>query len=236
MESSLARDRLTPISVVPTGLGSECYESGLHCEEVRQLALGLGLNLETPSGAEDFGRIREMARHGFHRPLGWELDPDEVEHYWKDFEPANLFGVLHVIVARNRSTGGLSGYAYYQLRANGDVYLRELAACPPDPADKIRHAGAVLLANSLAHAWDAGQRGLATLCVLETQRRAPLAFEARWRDPVSYYRALGYRIVEAGDVGYTSDGETLAAGSSWLFSGIRDALDATRSRIARRPG
>ena len=84
--------------------------------------------------ASDFPGIARFARSSFHVPRGWYRHRCNRCHY----DPAWLASHRHLhlsVILCEGPNGRLCGYAYYQLRPDGDVYLKELAANPPDRSE-----------------------------------------------------------------------------------------------------
>ncbi len=173
-----------------------------------------------PVKARDFVLIKQITANSFPIPKNWTLRKDLTGHYEVDFPRNTQLGQMHVIVAEN-TRNKVAGYAYYQFRQNGDMYLRELAAQPHDKRDKVPLAGTLLLGAALKHALFYGCVGQATLNIHRPDRYARLESEnpgKEW-DLVRYYEKWGYRV-QPNAVGYRSDGSNRRNGDIWMVADI----------------
>ena len=155
-------------------------------------------------------------------------------HYRPGWRPDPAIGAMHIRVAED-GRGRVVAYVYYQTRPEGELYLREIAAGPPDWGAKVPYAGTTLLGYALEDAWERGLRGQATLNVLGPHRVASDAAggRTRWRDPVAYYERFGYEV-QAGVRGRLADGSLGYAEDTWMSGAIgvvlRNVLAALRGR------
>ncbi len=195
---------------------------------VEDLARRLGLMIR-PAVEGDLSKVEALARSSFPIPT-WLFDyPENRVHYHPTWDPERPAGRVRILVAENRR-GGLAAYAYDQIRHDGDVYLRELAAVPPDPRDRVVGAGTLLLHSVLDRALRAGCRGLATLSVIGPHRDADASQMVGWRDPVTYYRQFGYRIGNPQN-GYTDAEPDAHPGVTWMTVRPITAHRRTRTHL-----
>ncbi len=180
----------------PSGAQRSSEPRAGHRGAVDVLARRLSLRLRA-AAPDDFVAIRAIAQTSYPVPDWLFSMPENTAHYDPAFRRSAPAGEVHVCVAELQAVpGALVGYVYVQLRHNGDCYLRDLAARPPAPLSALRGTGTLLVAAAMATALEAGCRSRATLNVLMDHRGdRPLPDPpGRWRDPVGFYRRLGYRV------------------------------------------
>ena len=185
--------------------------------------------------ASDFPGIARLARSSFLVPRGWYRHRCNRCHY----DPAWLASHRHLrlsVILCEGPNGRLCGYAYYQLRPDGDVYLKELAANPPDRSNKVRSTGTLLLQYVLAKALDEGCRGRATANVLAEQRATGSRRETSLnRDPFGFYTRFGFADLD--EAGYTVTGDRRHPEDTWLAADLQEAYHLTLMYLAKlQPG
>jgi hypothetical protein len=176
----------------------------LACARQRGLVLREVLPADLPA-------VERLARSSFPAPRGWAERPENLARYRPGYPRITPQGVLNVIAA-GTARHRLAGHAYFQWRPNGDVYLCELAARPPDPADRVRLAGTLLLGFLIGASLEQGCRGLATLNVQAAHRGGADG----GADPVPFYERLGYVVQPAAAGGYTVSGKPRRPGDVWM--------------------
>jgi hypothetical protein len=176
----------------------------------------------------DLPAVERVARSSFPAPHGWAERPENLARYRPGYPRITPRGVLNVIAAVN-ARHRLAGYVYYQWRTNGDVYLCELAARPPDPADKVRLAGTLLLGFVIGASLEQGCRGLATLNVQAAHRGGPDG----GADPVPFYERLGYVVQPDAAGGYTVAGNPRRPGDVWMAAELGQVRRHVLAYLAR---
>jgi hypothetical protein len=185
-----------------------------------QFTLGHGLLTLRPARPEDRLQIEAVAAHAFRYPTWLWQNKENRCHYAFHYPLATTWGEIRAVVAVNQYDR-LAGYAYYQLRTNGELYLRELAAEPPAAADKVRRAGVALLAFILNDGLQTGWPGPVTLNVMADHH---IVGPNGWRDPVPYYERFGF-VVQDGVAGYTAIGDARPLKDIWMSADLAAALD-----------
>jgi predicted N-acetyltransferase YhbS len=185
---------------------------------VRELAACRGLTLRAATPA-DRVRLAGIARASFPDYPPAVLGRSSVAYQQAADPDANRLGVGYLTVAED-ARGTVVAYAAYQRRFSGDFYLRELAAVTPDADDRVRGAGALLVAAGLEHALARGLRGRATLNVIPAGRFGP---SLPARDPRRYYERFGFEA-EPGARGYTHNLSPRDGRDCWMTATPRPAL------------
>jgi hypothetical protein len=192
---------------------------------IYSLALARGLRLR-PADGSDLALMRAIALCSFSGGPAWRTDEYNLRHLSPEYDLESCWGVVHRRVAVNRD-GKMSGYACYQLRSDGDVYLMDLAAIPPSSDARVRGCGACLLAAALEHALGACMPGLATVNVVRpVDGTVPVS-----RDPAGFYEKFGYRA-DPGARGYRSTGTTRSPGDLWMTSSLGAAFGRAVAYLA----
>lgn len=188
------------------------------------LAKRTGLTLRA-ARPQDFTAIREIAIASFTVPQWLTECEENLAHYNSCWPRETPFGPVAVAVAAS-ATGSLAGYLYFQLRTGGDLYLKELAAIPPHPADFTPRAGTFLLGYALELAADLAWPGRVTLNVMALQRHTvrPSTSQRGWRDPADYYSKFGFSH-DPGSSSYTSTGTERRPRDTWMVAEIATALE-----------
>ena len=180
----------------------------------------------------DFPEIEAVARASFPVPGDLFRRPGSCDHYRPFWRPKGGGPSVHVLLAEN-GRGHIAAYAYLQPRPDGDIYLRELAARPPDPRDRVPWAGAGLLGSGLALALQhhPGLRRV-TLNVIGPHRRTCWlpAVGRLWRDPVNYYLGLGFHRAD-GWQSYVLSGSLRGRDDAWMVASLDDVLRRTHASI-----
>lgn len=183
----------------------------------------------------DFSTIKRIAVASFPVPVGWADRPDRSSHYGPSFCCANDFGVMRAIVAVPSERATPVGYCLYQVRNDGDVYIYEIAANPPNPEDKLRRAGSRLLRHVVSEALSRPIRHRVTANVSALYRATfiPRLFHKTWRDPLPFYSRLGFVAYENYDGGYTYDTLDRDACDTWLEAVPDEAWRAINAEIEK---
>jgi hypothetical protein len=205
------------------GRSAVAQSHGWHSSRVQSLAQGIGLRLR-PATVRDQPAIREIARQSYPVPAWLFEVPQNAEHYRLPHGTINDFGVLKIHVAeRVEVPGRLAAYVYFQIRYDGDCYLRDLAALPSGHAHKVPGAGTLLLASAMAAALDLHCAGLATLNVMQSHRGDQVVGPdaQAWRDPVSFYSRFGYRVLQ-GARGYAASSLERPPDDTWMAGDIAE--------------
>ncbi len=183
--------------------------------------------------------IGEIARWSYPVPAWLFEVPENAEHYRLPHGAINDFGVLKIHVAeRVEVPGRLAAYVYFQIRYDGDCYLRDLAGMPSGHAHKVPGAGTLLLASAMAAALDLRCAGLATLNVMQSHRGDQVVGpDAQvWRDPLSFYRRFGYRVLQEA-TGYAAGSLARPPDDTWMAGNIAEvyhrAVEASEALIAK---
>ena len=200
-------------------------------EDITSLASRLGLNVRSPADG-DFRRIEEIARSSFTVPV-WLMEFEENRvHYHRDWLMCDESGKRHIAVAFG-PRGRPAGYVYYVVRHDREVYIKELAATPPDSEDRIPLAGTCVLGYALADALSRGGVDTVVLNVPYAHRDTLSSADGRvvWRSPVGYYTRFGFAI-QRDHAGYTVSGGRRSEGDTWMRAEIRTAYEGV-TRILR---
>jgi hypothetical protein len=178
------------------------------------------------AGIGDLAAIEALAVNSFSVAPELLEGPVNRGHYRPDWFRSRGPG-WRVAVAEDRS-GAIVAHAYYRLRDDGDVYLRELAAIPPPPARRIRLAATALMGLALADAVDARATGRATLNLVEPHLEA--IRRAGGVTPIGFYRRFG---LEARDdePGYSADGGPRFAEDTWMVGRIAEGFHRARAMV-----
>lgn len=171
----------------------------------------------------DFAEISAIARASFPIPRWLFEVPANLAHYSPHYHFESKFGVMNILVAVDLAER-VCGYIYYQLRNDGDVYIRELASHAQGA--RIKGVGTLLLSRAVAAA--RFSRARVTTNVLKWHRQN----NEYWRDPCAYYEKLGLSIV-IGETGYCADGTPRRKDDTWLAGPLPTVLGATQSLLRR---
>lgn len=186
-----------------------------------------------PGAEGDLPEILAVACASFRTPSGWTDCQDNVRRYEPGFaDSCREHGRVRIDVVAN-ARGRISAYAYTQLRDNGEVYVIELAAWPPDRADKLLGAGELVLAFALcrAHLQDGCQS--TTLNLVHGSEPDPEGPEYRsLEDLLRYYGRVGFEVV-TGARGCLADGSPRDPEDVWMRGDLCDVLAKLVERIER---
>lgn len=195
------------------------------CSTLR-LSKACGLVIRPVEDA-DFAQILEIAKTSFPIPENWATERKNRVLYEPNIQREMVDGILRVVVAEHIRDSFLAGYCYYQLRNNGDVYLVELAASPPQPEHKIRMTGSLLLCFALEETLANQCHGQATVnIVAHGPDEVPAGLADKWRNSEQFYERFGYKRQE-GVVGYRMTKTKPAPNSRWMTADIHEV--ATRA-------
>ena len=189
--------------------------------DVRDVAARSGLVLRGATAADDTA-VRSVASASFRGGPGELSVPAGLAQLVDADEEHSRYGPLVLGVAE--STQGIVGFACWQLRVNGDLYLVQLAAIPPSPIERRPGAATLLLATALAHGLQAGLAGLATVNLLPPMRGT--------RDAARFYERFGYTLCADTGAGYRAMGVSRPSSHRWMTARPEKALALTMQHFA----
>jgi hypothetical protein len=192
-----------------------------------ELADRVGLRLR-PVALPDYPVIEQIAWASFPSIRGLLAKPMNRAHYdpdWTEFA-IDRFGEIVVSVAENRR-GRVCAYCYQQLRPSGELYIKEIAAIPRDPADRVPLAGTLLLARAIEEALRCGGSGPVAVNI-------PAPLRGDIHDPVPYYERLGFGS-DCLAPGYTATSAGRPFPTDAWLTGDRTTLLATIRASIERP-
>jgi predicted N-acetyltransferase YhbS len=187
---------------------------------VRDAAARAGLVIRAATPADE-PAVHAVAGASFRGGPGELSVPAGLAQLLDADEQDPRYGPLVLGVAE--SAQGIVGFACWQLRANGDLYLVQLAAVPPAPIARRPGAATLLLATALAHGLHAGLAGAATVNVLPPMRGA--------RDAATFYERFGYAVCVDTGRGYRALGVSRPSSHRWMAARPEEALALTMQHL-----
>jgi hypothetical protein len=189
----------------------------------------VGLRLR-PAASPDYVAIEQIAWASFPTIRGLLAKPTNRAHYdpgWTEVV-IDHFGAVVVSVAENRR-GRVCAYCYKQFRPGGELYIKEIAAIPPDPADRVALAGTLLLGRAVEEALRRVGPGRVAVNI-------PAPLRGDIHDPVPYYERLGFASDSLAP-GYTAtSADRPFSSDAWLtgdLAALLAAIHAFAERVAR---